>query len=103
MEAGNTAPGSSLENPDAEGLTILTLRSTAGGASTLLRRTYKTSPAAGRCIERPGPDRRHTGFRCIRQRIDKSQQRCYLSKPGIYALVNRLFLTRSSIFGLILT
>lgn len=46
MEAGNTAPGSGLENPDAQGLSILTLRSTAGGSGSLLRRTYKTSPAA---------------------------------------------------------
>jgi hypothetical protein len=46
MEAGNTAPGGGLENPEAQGLSVLTLRSTAGGSSTLLRRTYKTSPAA---------------------------------------------------------
>lgn len=46
MEAGNTAPGGGLENPDAQGLSILTLRSTAGGLGSLLRRTYKTSPAA---------------------------------------------------------
>ncbi|GAA1548749.1 S8 family peptidase [Nocardioides humi] len=46
MEAGNTAPGVGLENPDAQGLSILTLQSTAGGAGSLLRRTYKTSPAA---------------------------------------------------------
>ena len=46
MEAGNTAPGGGLENPEAQGLSILTLRSTAGGSSSLLRRTYKTSPAA---------------------------------------------------------
>lgn len=46
MEAGNTAPGAGLENPDAQGLSILTLQSTAGGAGSLLRRTYKTSPAA---------------------------------------------------------
>lgn len=46
MEAGNTAPGSGLENPEAQGLSILTLRTTAGGSSSLLRRTYKTSPAA---------------------------------------------------------
>lgn len=46
MEAGNTAPGGGLENPEAQGLSVLTLRSTTGGASSLLRRTYKTSPAA---------------------------------------------------------
>jgi hypothetical protein len=46
MEAGNTAPGGGLENPDAQGLSILTLRSTLGGSGSLLRRTYKTSPAA---------------------------------------------------------
>lgn len=46
MEAGNTAPGAGLENPDAQGLSILTLRSTAGRPRSLLRRTYKTSPAA---------------------------------------------------------
>lgn len=46
MEAGNIAPGSGLENPDAQGLSILTLRSTARVPGTLLRRTYKTSPAA---------------------------------------------------------
>ncbi|MEU4191098.1 S8 family serine peptidase [Kribbella sp. NPDC026611] len=46
MEAGNTAPGGGLENPEAQGLSILTLRSTASGGSSLLRRTYKTSPAA---------------------------------------------------------
>lgn len=47
MEAGNTAPGAGLENPDAQGLSILTLRSTAGNSGgNLLRRTYKTSPAA---------------------------------------------------------
>lgn len=47
MEAGNTAPGGGLENPDAQGLSVLTLRSTSDGRSgSLLRRTYKTSPAA---------------------------------------------------------
>lgn len=46
MEAGNTAPGGGLENPEAQGLSILTLRSTSGKSTTLLRRTYKTSPAA---------------------------------------------------------
>ncbi|WP_175559126.1 S8 family serine peptidase [Sanguibacter gelidistatuariae] len=46
MEAGNTGPGGGLENPEAQGLSILTLRSTAGGSASLLRRTYKTSPAA---------------------------------------------------------
>jgi len=46
MEAGNTAPGGGLENPEAQGLSILTLRATASGSSTLLRRTYQTSPAA---------------------------------------------------------
>ncbi|AKS32775.1 hypothetical protein AFA91_13770 [Mycolicibacterium goodii] len=46
MEAGNTAPGGGLENPEAQGLSVLTLRSTTGGPASLLRRTYKTSPAA---------------------------------------------------------
>jgi hypothetical protein len=46
MEAGNTAPGGGLENPEAQGLSVLTLRSTTGGSASLLRRTYKTSPAA---------------------------------------------------------
>jgi hypothetical protein len=46
MEAGNTAPGGGLENPEAQGLSILTLRSSTGGSTSLLRRTYKTSPAA---------------------------------------------------------
>lgn len=46
MEAGNTAPGGGLDNPDSQGLTILTLRSGIGGGSSLLRRTYMTSPAA---------------------------------------------------------
>ena len=46
MEAGNTAPGGGLENPEAQGLSILTLRTTAGGSTSLLRKTYKTSPAA---------------------------------------------------------
>jgi hypothetical protein len=46
MEAGNTAPGAGLENPEAQGLSILTLRSAAQTPGALLRRTYKTSPAA---------------------------------------------------------
>ncbi|NTW39687.1 MAG: S8 family peptidase [Cellulomonadaceae bacterium] len=46
MEAGNTAPGAGLENPEAQGLSILSLQSTATGSSSLLRRTHKTSPAA---------------------------------------------------------
>lgn len=46
MEAGNTAPGGGLENPEAQGLSILTLQSTTTGSTSLLRRTYKTSPAA---------------------------------------------------------
>ena len=46
MEAGNTAPGGGLENPEAQGLSILTLRSTTSGSASLVRRTYKTSPAA---------------------------------------------------------
>jgi hypothetical protein len=45
MEAGNTAPGAGLENPDAQGLSILTLRSSTLRPGSLLRRTYKTSPA----------------------------------------------------------
>jgi hypothetical protein len=46
MEAGNTAPEGGLENPEAQGLSVLTLRSTTGSSQSLLRRTYKTSPAA---------------------------------------------------------
>ncbi len=46
MEAGNTAPGAGLENPEAQGLSILTLQSSAHGSGSLIRRTYKTSPAA---------------------------------------------------------
>jgi hypothetical protein len=46
MEAGNTAPGGGLENPEAQGLSILTLQSSAHGSGSLIRRTYKTSPAA---------------------------------------------------------
>lgn len=46
MEAGNTAPGGGLENPDAQGLTVLTLDSTWSERGTLLRRTWATSPAA---------------------------------------------------------
>lgn len=46
MEAGNTAPGGGLENPDAQGLSVLTLQSTIADSTSLLRRTYKTSPAA---------------------------------------------------------
>lgn len=46
MEAGNTAPSVGLENPDTQGLSILTLRSTADGGASLLRRTCQTSPAA---------------------------------------------------------
>ena len=43
MEAGNTAPGGGLENPDAQGLSILTIRSTASGGASLVRRTCQTS------------------------------------------------------------
>lgn len=46
MEAGNIAPGAGLENPEAQGLSILTLQSSAHGSGSLIRRTYKTSPAA---------------------------------------------------------
>ncbi len=46
MEAGNTAPGGGLENPEAQGLTVLTLDSNWRGRGTLLRRTWATSPAA---------------------------------------------------------
>jgi hypothetical protein len=46
MEAGNTAPGVGLENPEAQGLTILTLDSAWRDRGTLLRRTWATSPAA---------------------------------------------------------
>lgn len=46
MEAGNTAPGGGLHNPDAQGLTILTLDSRWRDRGTLLRRTWATSPAA---------------------------------------------------------
>lgn len=49
MEAGNTAPDGSLENPDAQGLSLLTLRSSGKAGSSLLRRTCKTSPAATAC------------------------------------------------------
>jgi Subtilase family len=45
MEAGNTAPGGSLDNPDAQGLTVLTLDS-KWRQGTLLRRSCMTSPAA---------------------------------------------------------
>lgn len=45
MEAGNTAPGGHLENPDAQGLTMLTLNS-RWRQGTLLRHTCMTSPAA---------------------------------------------------------
>jgi hypothetical protein len=46
MEAGNTAPGGGLENPEAQGLTVLTLESNWRDRGTLLRRTWATSPAA---------------------------------------------------------
>jgi len=46
MEAGNTAPGGGLYNPDAQGLTVLTLDSRWRDSGTLLRRTWATSPAA---------------------------------------------------------
>lgn len=46
MEAGNTAPGSGLENPDAQGLTMLTLDARWRDRGTRLRRTWATSPAA---------------------------------------------------------
>jgi hypothetical protein len=46
MEAGNTAPGAGLENPDAQGLTILTLDAYWRDRGTRLRRTWATSPAA---------------------------------------------------------
>lgn len=46
MEAGNTAPGGGLENPEAQGLTVLTLDSNWRDRGTLLRRTWATSPAA---------------------------------------------------------
>jgi len=46
MEAGNTAPGSGLDNPEAQGLTVLTLDSKWRDRGTLLRRTWATSPAA---------------------------------------------------------
>jgi subtilisin family serine protease len=46
MEAGNTAPGGGLENPEAQGLTVLTLESNWRGRGTLLRPTWATSPAA---------------------------------------------------------
>lgn len=45
MEAGNTAPGSGLENPDAQGLSILTLDAHWRDRGTRLRRTWATSPA----------------------------------------------------------
>jgi hypothetical protein len=37
MEAGNTAPGGSLENPEAQGLSILTLRASTSHGGSLLR------------------------------------------------------------------
>lgn len=46
MEAGNTAPGGGLYNPEAQGLTVLTLDSKWRETGTLLRRTWATSPAA---------------------------------------------------------
>ncbi|MGZ0148984.1 S8 family serine peptidase [Kribbella sp. WER1] len=46
MEAGNTAPGGGLSNPEAQGLTVLTLRSNSALGGSLVRRTFKTSPAA---------------------------------------------------------
>jgi len=46
MEAGNTAPGGGLENPEAQGLTVLTLDGKWRDRGTLLRRTWATSPAA---------------------------------------------------------
>jgi hypothetical protein len=45
MEAGNTAPSSGLDLPDAQGLTVLTLQS-KWHQGTLLKRTCMTSPAA---------------------------------------------------------
>jgi hypothetical protein len=45
MEAGNTAPGDDLENPEAQGLTLLTLDCNWRDKGTLLRRTWATSPA----------------------------------------------------------
>lgn len=46
MEAGNTAPGGGMDNPDAQGLTMLTLDSKWRERGTLLRSTCMTSPAA---------------------------------------------------------
>jgi len=46
MEAGNTAPGGGLDNPDSQGMTVLTLDSRWRDRGTLLRRTWATSPAA---------------------------------------------------------
>ncbi len=46
MEAGNTAPGGDLENPEAQGLTVLTFDRNWRDRGTLLRRTWATSPAA---------------------------------------------------------
>ena len=46
MEAGNTAPGGGLENPDSQGMTVLTLDNRWRDRGTLLRRTWATSPAA---------------------------------------------------------
>jgi hypothetical protein len=46
MEAGNTAPGGGLDNPDGQGLTVLSLDSKWRDRGTLLRRTWATSPAA---------------------------------------------------------
>lgn len=46
MEAGNTAPGGGLDNPDGQGLSVLSLDSKWRDRGTLLRRTWATSPAA---------------------------------------------------------
>jgi subtilase family protein len=46
MEAGNTAPSGGLNNPEAQGLTVLTLGSKWRDRGTLLDRTWATSPAA---------------------------------------------------------
>lgn len=46
MEAGNTAPGGGLVNPEAQGLSLLTLGRAWRRGGSLTRRTWATSPAA---------------------------------------------------------
>ncbi len=46
MEAGNTAPYGGLENPESQGMSILSLDNRWRDTGRLLRRTWATSPAA---------------------------------------------------------